>query len=200
MKTQVTFWFDCTCPWAWMASRWILEVEGLRDIDLSFSPMSLSVLNEGRDLPAGYRRHMEEAWLPARTAMGVLEAYGNEGVRAYYTAVGTKFHPEGQPRTIETVQAALAECGFDPKIAERAQAGDWDAELRANQAKAIELVGDDVGTPVITINGMSLFGPVMSPAPKGEQAADLFDGFVKIAAYDGFFELKRSRTADPIFE
>lgn len=183
-----------------MASRWILEVEKLRDIELTFSPMSLAVLNEGRDLPASYQRLMELAWTPARTAMGVQAKYGTEGLRDFYTAIGTRFHPRDEPRTVETLRSALAECGFDPEIANEADMGAWDAELRANQAKAIELVGDDVGTPVITIDEMSLFGPVMSPAPKGEEAAELFDGFVKVTRYQGFFELKRSRTADPIFD
>lgn len=200
MSIKVTFWFDPVCPWAWMASRWILEVEKLRDIELTFSPMSLAVLNEGRDLPASYQRLMELAWTPARAAVGVLERYGNDGLRAFYTAIGTRFHPLDEPKNIETLRSALAECGFDEEIANEAEAGAWDAELRANQAKAIELVGDDVGTPVITIDGMSLFGPVMSPAPKGEEAAELFDGFVKVTSYPGFFELKRSHTLDPIFD
>ena len=198
--TTVDFWFDCTCPWAWMASRWILEVERLRDIDLTFRPMSLAVLNEGRDeLPEKYKAMMAEAWLPARTVMGVLETHGDMGVRAFYTALGTRLHPGDEPRNIETVKAALVDCGFDPTIADRAAEGAWDSELRASHARAMSHVGDDVGTPVITINGMSLFGPVMSPAPTGDAAAELFDGFVKVTAYPGFFELKRTRSIGPIF-
>lgn len=183
-----------------MASRWILEVEQVRDITLRFRPMSLSVLNEGRELPADYATGMQRAWLPARTVMGVLDAYGDDGVRAFYTAVGTRFHPGGEPRDLETVKAALADCGFDTGIADRAAGGEWDDELRASHAEAMSQVGEDVGTPVITINGMSLFGPVISPAPKGEAAGDLFDGFAKVTAYPGFFELKRSRTTGPIFD
>lgn len=200
MTPVVEFWFDATCPWAWMASRWILEAERVRDMSLRFRPMSLAVLNEGRDLPSSYQESMQRAWLPARTVMGVLESHGDEGVREFYTALGTRFHPGGEARTIETVRAALDDCGFDPAIADKAAEGAWDDELRTSHAEAMQQVGDDVGTPVISINGMSLFGPVISPAPKGEAAGDLFDGFVKVTAYPGFFELKRGRTVGPIFD
>lgn len=184
-----------------MTSRWILEAEKVRDMRLTFRPMSLGVLNEGRDeLPEDYRELMTETWLPARTVMGVLEAHGADGVRDFYTAVGTRLHPGEQPRTIETVKAALADCGFDEGIADQAAEGAWDEELRASHAEAMRQVGDEVGTPVITINGMSLFGPVISPAPKGEAAGELFDGFAKVTAYPGFFEMKRSRTVGPNFE
>lgn len=200
MSDVVDFWFDCTCPWAWMASRWILEVERVRDISLTFRPMSLGVLNEGRDdLPADYRALIAETWMPARAVMGVLEAYGHEGVRVFYTALGTRLHPGAEDRSVETVRAALDDCGFDPTIADRAAQGQWDSELRASHSEAMRQVGTEVGTPVITINGMSLFGPVLSPAPKGEAAGELFDGFAKVTAYPGFFELKRSRTVGPDF-
>lgn len=200
MSDVVDFWFDCTCPWAWMASRWILEVERVRDISLTFRPMSLGVLNEGRDdLPADYRALIAETWMPARAVMGVLEAYRHEGVRVFYTALGARLHPGAEDRSVETVRAALDDCGFDPTIADRAAQGQWDSELRASHSEAMRQVGTEVGTPVITINGMSLFGPVLSPAPKGEAAGELFDGFAKVTAYPGFFELKRSRTVGPDF-
>lgn len=198
--TQVDFWFDPLCPWAWMTSRWMLEVEKVRDVHTTFHVMSLSVLNEGRDLPPEYRQMMDDGWRGARAALLVGLRHGPEALRDFYTAIGTRYHPNEEPRTIETTRAALADCGLDAGIADEAETGAHDDELRKSHHEGMDPVGSDVGTPVIRVNGMSLFGPVMSPAPKGEAAGDLFDGFVKVTAYPGFFELKRTRTADPIFD
>lgn len=199
--TQVDFWFDPLCPWSWMASRWMLAVEKVRPVHTTFHVMSLSVLNEGRDLEPDYLREMEKGWIGVRAAMGVELQYGSDGVREFYTAIGTRYHPNHERKgDITTVRAALADCGFDTSIADLAEAGEWDAEVRTSHLEGMTAVGDEVGTPVIRINQMSLFGPVISPAPKGEAAGDLFDGVVKVTAYDGFFELKRSRDREPIFD
>lgn len=200
MTTDVDFWFDPTCPWAWMASRWMLEVEKVRDVRTTFHVMSLSVLNEGRDLPEGYQAAMERAWVPARSALLVEQRHGSEKLREFYTEIGTRFHPGGEPVSVDTVRAALEAVGADADIVDVAQTDAVDADLRRSHHEGMDPVGDEVGTPVIRVNGMSLFGPVISPAPKGEAAGDLFDGFVKITAYPGFFELKRTRTVDPIFD
>ncbi len=200
MTQTVDFWFDPVCPFAWMTSRWMLEVEQVRDVHTVFHVMSLSVLNEGRDLPEGYRAAMDAAWAPARVALAVERDHGSDALRAFYTALGTRFHPGDEPRTRATLEAALADCGLPADLAD---AGDTDAHddaLRASHHAGMDPVGDDVGTPVLHVNGMALFGPVISPAPKGEAAGDLFDGFVKMTAYPGFFELKRSRTVGPIFD
>lgn len=200
MTQQVDFWFDPICPWAWMTSRWMLEVEKVRDVKTTFHIMSLSVLNEGRDLPADYRRHMDEGWAPARVALAVEEKYGSEKLREFYTAIGTRFHPGKQPRNDETIAAALAEVGLDTSLVAAGETDANDEALRRSHHEGMDPVGDEVGTPVIHINGKALFGPVISPAPKGEEAGELFDGFTKVTAYDGFFELKRTRTVDPIFD
>lgn len=201
MTTQVDFWFDATCPWAWMTSRWMLEVEKVRDIDLTFHCMSLSVLNDGRDLPEDYRASMEKAWIPARAAIVVQEQHGPEKLRDFYTALGARFHPGGEPREPQTVRAALEEVGLPAdEIMAVTQTTDMDDALRTSHHQGMDPVGDEVGTPVIHINGMALFGPVISPAPKGEEAGNLFDGFVKMTQYPGFFEVKRSRTVGPIFD
>ena len=200
MTQTVDFWFDPVCPFAWMTSRWMLEVEQVRDVHTVFHVMSLSVLNEGRDLPEGYRAAMDAAWAPARVALAVERDHGSDALRAFYTALGTRFHPGDEPRTRATLEAALADCGLPADLAD---AGDTDAHddaLRASHHAGMDPVGDDVGTPVLHVTGMALFGPVISPAPKGEAAGDLFDGFVKMTAYPGFFELKRSRTVGPIFD
>lgn len=199
MTQQVDFWFDPICPWAWMTSRWMCEVEKVRDVKTTFHVMSLSVLNEGRELDAEHRRIMDEGWAPVRVALAVEEKYGSQGLADFYTALGTRFHPGREPRTAETIAAALADCGLDESLV---AAGDTDANddaLRRSHHEGMDAVGDDVGTPVIHINGKALFGPVLSPAPKGEEAGELFDGFVKVTAYDGFFELKRTRTVGPLF-
>jgi 2-hydroxychromene-2-carboxylate isomerase len=200
MTTQVDFWFDPLCPWAWMSSRWMLEVEKVRDVHTTFHVMSLAELNSGRDLPEEYRELMDrEGWIGVRAAIAVEQKYGSEALRNFYTAIGTRFHLGQEPKTPETVRAALEEVGLDPAIADEAQTDQYDEALRASHHEGMASVGEDVGTPVIRVNGMSLFGPVISPAPKGEAAGDLFDGFVKVTAYPGFFELKRTRTVGPIF-
>lgn len=207
MTTQVDFWFDPLCPWAWMTSRWMLEVEKVRDVHTTFHVMSLSVLNDGRDLPEDYKEHMLEGWVGARASLLVEQQYGSEKLREFYTALGTRYHLGKEPKTAETVRAALAEVGCDESIAEKADAwkpGDapdeLDAALRKSHHEGMDPVGDEVGTPVIHINGKALFGPVISPAPKGEQAGRLFDGFALVTEYDGFYELKRTRTVGPIFD
>ena len=201
MTTQVDFWFDASCPWAWMTSRWIFEVEKVRDVDVTFRCMSLSVLNEGRELSEDYAKSMERAWLPARASIAVEKKYGSDKLRDFYTALGTRFHPKGEPRDAETVRAALKDVGADvDEIMAVAETDQLDAELRKSHHEGMDPVGAEVGTPVIRVNGMSLFGPVISPAPKGEEAGELFDGFVKVTAYPGFFELKRSRDVGPIFD
>lgn len=197
----VDFWFDPLCPWAWMASRWMLEVEKVRPVRTVFHVMSLSVLNEGRDLDPDYQEEMDRGWIGVRACLGVEEVHGSEGLRAFYTAIGTRYHPDRQAKgDIDVVKAALADCRFAQSIADRAAEGQWDEQVRASHLAGMSPVGFEVGTPVIHINGKALFGPVISPAPKGEAAGDLFDGLSKVTAADGFFELKRTRDRGPIFD
>ncbi len=198
-QKTLDLWFDPLCPWAWMTSRWALEVAQVRDVDVVFHVMSLSVLNEGRDLSDDYRDLMDNSWGGARVCLAVQQQYP-ERLTEFYTALGTRIHLGKEPNERATHEAALAEVGLPVELAD---AGDTDANdkaLREEQAKVTAAVGDEVGTPVIRVEGMSLFGPVMSPAPKGEEAGKLWDGFVNVLAYPGFFELKRTRTVDPIFD
>lgn len=199
MTQTVDLWFDPVCPWAWMTSRWLLEVEKVRDVHVDFHIMSLAVLNEGRDVPPGYRELLDAAWGGVRVAMEVERTHGQEALRAFYTAIGTRYHPGGQPKERATLEAALTDAGLPVDLAEAGYTDARDDDLRRSHHEGMDPVGDEVGTPVIRINGKSLFGPVISPAPKGEEAGDLFDGVVKVTAYDGFFELKRTRTVGPIF-
>ena len=200
-RTVVDFWFDPVCPWAWIASRWMHEVERVRPVTTNWHVMSLSVLNEGReDMPERYVELMRTAWGPVRVCIAAEQEFGPQVLGSLYTALGTRFHDEKAPRDRATYEAALAEAGLPARLADAADTTEYDDALRASHKEGIERVGYDVGTPVISVNGMSVFGPVVSPIPRGEAAARLWDGMLLIAGTDGFFELKRSRTRDPIFD
>ncbi|SEQ04934.1 mycothiol-dependent nitroreductase Rv2466c family protein [Microlunatus flavus] len=198
--TTVDFWFDPICPWAWMTSRWMLEVEKVRPVRTVFHVMSLSVLNTGRDLPDTYREILDKGWAPVRVALAVEERYGQEQLRAFYTAVGTRIHNQQQGSGRDTLEAALRDVGLPTELADAGDVGDNDEALRASHHAGMDPVGQDVGTPVIHVGDVAFFGPVMSPAPKGDEAGRVFDGVLALASYEGFFELKRTRTVDPIFD
>lgn len=198
---SVEFWFDPTCPWAWLTSRWIEQVEQVRDVSVTWNIMSLSVLNEGRDLPAGYRESMDKAWAPVRVINAARELHGQEYVKQLYDAIGTRLHPGGRRDEREAVVAeAVAEVGLPESLLAHGQSDEFDESLRASHARGISLVGEDVGTPVIAVNGVGFFGPVISKAPKGEEAGKLWDGVVAVAAYPHFYEIKRTRTVGPTFD
>ena len=200
-ETQsVEMWFDPVCPWAWMTSRWLMEVEAVRDIEVTWSQMSLSVLNDGRDLPEDYREMLDRAWTPVRVIAAARKAHGHEVTKPLYDAIGTRLHLEQEKDFRVATAAALAEVGLPAELIEAADGQEHDDFLRESHDRAIGLVGDDVGTPVISVGDVAFFGPVVSPAPKGEAAGRLFDGCVLVAGTDGFFELKRTRTRDPIFD
>ncbi len=198
--TRVDFWFDPVCPWAWIASRWIHEVTEVRPVTPVWHVMSLSVLNEGRDLPEQYQELMRTGWGPVRICIAAEQQFGPAVLGPLYTALGTRFHEQKLPRERATYEAALTEAGLPAGLADAADSTSCDEALRASHNEGIERVGYDVGTPVISVAGTSIFGPVVSPIPRGEAAAKLWDGVLLIAGTDGFFELKRSRTRDPIFD
>lgn len=200
MTQTVEMWFDPLCPWAWMTSRWLMEVEQVRDLEVTWSQMSLSVLNEGRDLPDEYREMMDRGWAPVRVIAAARKAHGDEVTKPLYDAIGTRLHLGGERDFVAATAAALAEVGLPAELIGAADTDEHDAFLRESHERAIALVGDDVGTPVISVADTAFFGPVVSPAPKGEAAGRLWDGCVLVAGTDGFFELKRSRTRDPIFD
>ena len=197
--TSAEMWFDPACPWAWMTSRWLMEVERVRPIRVTWSVMSLSVLNEGRDLPADYRALMDNSWGPVRVIIAAQQAHGDEVVKKLYDAMGERIHHRKIEDRAVVIREALAEVGLPAELAEAATTDANDAALRASHQRAIDLVGDDVGTPVIAVDGIAFFGPVVSPSPRGEDAGRLWDGCVLVAGTDGFVELKRSRTRGPIF-
>jgi protein-disulfide isomerase-like protein with CxxC motif len=198
--TRVDFWFDPVCPWAWITSRWLLQVAEQRPIRPSWHVMSLSMLNEGKpDLSDRYREVLSRNWGPVRVCVAAEQKFGSALLGPLYTALGTRFHNEQQPRERATIEAALADVGVPVELADAMDSTEYDAALRASHCDGMDRVGYDVGTPVISVNGASFFGPVLSPIPRGEAAARLWDGVLLVAGTDGFFELKRSRTRDPVF-
>jgi len=199
-STPVDFWFDPICPWAWIASRWLLEVEKLRPIGPRWHVMSLSLLNENKpDLPEEYTELLAKGWSPVRVCVAAEQTLGPQTLGALYTALGTRFHTEKAPVERATIEAALAEAGLPASLADAMDSAEFDDALRASHADGIDRVGYEVGTPVISVAGASFFGPVVTPIPRGEAAARLWDGVLAVAGTDGFFELKRSRTREPIF-
>jgi hypothetical protein len=197
-------WFDPICPWAWITSRWLLDVERVRPVEVRFHVMSLSVLNQGRELSEKYQARMDRGWAPVRVCIAAEQKYGDAVLRGLYTALGTRIHPGRQELGPELYAAALADAGLDPALAAAADSTEYDAALRASHDAGMRPVGTDVGTPVIhTVcpagQPVAFFGPVVTPAPTGEAAGRLWDGVLLVAGTPGFYEIKRSRELGPIF-
>ncbi|MFF1559454.1 DsbA family protein [Streptomyces sp. NPDC058279] len=207
-KTPVDFWFDPLCPWAWMTSRWMLEVEKVRDIEVRWHVMSLAVLNENKleELPERYREILgPKGWAPVRVVIAAQQKHGDEVTGKLYTALGTLIHNEDKGATREVIAQALAEVGLPAELLAYADSDEYDEVLRASHNNGIERVGQEVGTPVISVPGadgaeVAFFGPVVTPAPRGEAAARLWDGTLLVASTPGFYEIKRTRTRGPVFE
>ena len=202
VTTRVDLWFDPICPWSWAVSRWLVEVGQLRDdVRLGFHLMSVSMLNEGReetpfqyrDDPAGFRERMRRAWGPVRVAMAAVALEGEEILPDLYTAIGRRIHEQRRTDLPEVVREALAEVGLPERLAEAAGSDEYDERLLASHLAGMKPVGEDVGSPIVHLDGAAFFGPVISRIPRGEAAVRLFDALAGMAEFPYFFELKRTR-------
>jgi predicted DsbA family dithiol-disulfide isomerase len=204
-KTEkAQFWFDPACPWAWITSRWMLEVEKVRPVQTEWRIMSLAYLNleqhGGEGLSEEYKERMSHAWGPVRVCAAAAKEKGEDVLGPLYTAIGTRFHVQGRRGDPEVLPESIAEVGLPESLVEAANSTEYDEAIKKSHHDAFDQVGLDVGTPVIRIREKALFGPVITPAPKGEAAGRLWDGMALVAEADGFFELKRTRDRRPSFE
>ena len=194
------FWFDPLCPWAWITSRWILNAAEVRDLEVRWHVMSLAYLNAGRDeLPEGYKKFLAMAWGPVRVVAAAERAHGTEVLLPLYTALGTRRHVGGAAMDRDLIVAALDDVGLPAGLADATDTDAYDEAIKASHHLGMDQVGTDVGTPVIAVGGMAFFGPVVTPAPEGEAAGNLWDGVLLVAGTPGFYELKRTRDAAPDF-
>ena len=194
--TRADFWFDPLCPFAWISSRWILEVEQVRDIEVRWHVMSLAYLNKDKDISEDYREMLEPAWGPVRVCIAAEQRHGNERLLDLYTAMGNRIHLKKAALDRDMVVAALAEAGMDADLVEAMDDATLDDAVAKSHHQGMDAVGDDVGTPTIHIEGAAFFGPVLSQIPRGEEAGQLWDGCVAVAKVPYFYELKRSRTGE----
>jgi 2-hydroxychromene-2-carboxylate isomerase len=203
-RDEVPFWFDPLCPWAWITSRWLLEVEQVRPVSADWRIMSLAYLNlvqrEGKGLSDKYRELMTNAWGPVRVCAAAAEYGGSSVLGPSYTAIGTRLHNHRRRDDPAVITEALIESGLPDSLASAAATTEFDQLIKDSHDEAFDEVGLDVGTPVLRIRGTALFGPVVTPAPRGEAAGRLWDGLALVAETDGFFELKRSRDRKPSLE
>ncbi len=195
--SKADFWFDPACPFAWITSRWMLEVEKVRDVQVEWHVMSLAYLNQDKDdISDEYREFLATAWGPVRVLIAAEQAHGNEVLLPLYTAMGNRIHLEKRDRDRAMVEDSLAEAGLPVSLADAMDDSSYDDAVAKSHHAGMDQVGDDVGTPTISIDGTAFFGPVISKAPRGEEAGQLWDGALLLASYPLFFELKRSRTAE----
>jgi 2-hydroxychromene-2-carboxylate isomerase len=194
------FWFDPLCPWAWITSRWMKEVERVRDVETRFHVMCLSYLNESKDVSDDYRERLRAGWGPVRVMAAVAQQHGDAAVDRLYTELGTRFHNQGREKSRETLEEALAAAALPAELAAAMDDDSLDDAVRKSHHEGVDLVGDDVGTPIVRFDGNAFFGPVVTPVPRGEDAGRLWDGVLLVTSTEGFFELKRTRTVSPSFD
>lgn len=200
MTDRVDFWFDPLCPFAWITSRWILEVAPDRDLDIHWHVMSLAYLNKDKDISEDYRKLLEPAWGPVRVLIAAAHKHGDEVLLPMYEAFGERIHHQKRPIDRDLIVDVLAACSLEPDLVEAMDDTSLDAAVAASHHEGMDAVGDDVGTPTIHVNGTAFFGPVLTRIPRGTEATKLWDGVVAVAAYPYFFELKRTRTGSLQFD
>lgn len=191
--SNADFWFDPLCPFAWITARWVLEVEKVRDIDVTWQVMSLAYLNQDKDISDDYREFLVNAWEPVRVCMAVEQAHGKAALGALYTALGTRRHNQGKELDRAGIEAALEEAGLPAALAAAMDDPSYDDAIKKSHHVGIDQVGEEVGTPTIAFDGVAFFGPVLSRIPRGEEAGQIWDATLVLARYPDFFEIKRTR-------
>jgi 2-hydroxychromene-2-carboxylate isomerase len=200
MPQDVDLWVDPACPWAWLTSRWLLEAAKVRELNVRFHVMSLAVLNEDRELSEEYLEFLKPTWGPVRVLIAAQQRHGDQSLEPLYSAMGRRYHVAGEQDLGAVVVDALRDVGLEEDLAKAAYVSDFDDALRASHLEGMTPVGFDVGTPVIHVGDIAFFGPVVTPAPRGEAAGRLFDGVLAVASTPGFYELKRTRSESPSFQ
>ena len=211
MAADLEFYFDPVCPWAWITSRWVTNVQQLRNYEVSWKFISLRMINAER----GYAGHeayeqIHNAGLAGlRVASAARAQGGNTSVAAVYTALGNAIHIGGRREELVNdpksfLLSIVADAGLPAEVAAAFDDSTHDEVIRYETEAALSRTGKDVGTPILTFNPKSaneasLFGPVISQAPKGDEAMKLWDA-VQTIAESGVAEIKRSLRAAPQFD
>lgn len=200
MADSVTFHFDPVCPWTWLSSRWVVEVADQTGLEVTWQSFSLPLLNEGKEIPDQFKAGMEVSKQATRVVQHLADAGRNDDVAAFYTAIGTALHPGSAEMNTELVERSLREAGLADveELVEVARDPGADAAVKVAHERALELVGEDVGSPIIiTAAGNAIFGPVVSPVPKGDDAVAIWEAARTLADIASFHELKRGRGGAP---
>jgi hypothetical protein len=183
--------------------RWLEQVEQVRPVDVTCRMLSLSMLNEGRDMDEFHQRSHGAGRRYQRVIAAALAQDGQEIGRKLYAEFGRRLHVDKKSPSRafdEVVAGALEALGLPASLAAAADDAAWDPAIRQDHEAAMALVGDDVGSPVIGIGDVAYFGPVIGEVPHGEAAGQLWDGALALAKWPSFYEIKRSRTGGLVIE
>ena len=203
LKDSVDFYWDPVCPWCWITSRWMVDVGQQKQIQVNWKLFSLKLINKDREVPEDYKILHGIGLKALRVAAAVRREFGNDGVGQIYTVMGARYHhDEGDIDEPSALTEILRTCGLPARLSAAAEDEALDKDIQADMDQAIAKAGTDVGVPQIVLDGgkgPGFFGPVMSPAPTGEDAVKFWDAIIAAGRNPGFFELKRTREVGPVF-
>lgn len=206
---DVDFYFDPVCPWAWLTSRWVMNVQDERPMTVDWKFICLRIVNEDkdyeRDFRPGYERGHTRGLELLRVAAAARAEVGPETVAPLYTTFGRIIHLDRNATAFDDpagIAGVLAELGLPAGLGAFATTTDYDDVVRAETVEALDRCGGNIGTPVLTFgppDGPSFFGPVINKAPKGAAAVELWDAVTALGSNPHFSELKRSLRGRPDF-